>query len=102
MEKLGDITPLIALLGYTKDIPKRLNRLTSMALLLAKRGVSMAWGRGTAPRFKEWLKDIALGAEMLDTYATLLPRSSRPCDFWGPVLAYLMNLRAESSSPPLR
>ena len=76
---------MTALLGYTKDIPKLRCKLTNMALLLAKRRVSMVWGRGRAPKFTDWQKDRALGDEMLDTYSIMLPKSSLPCDFWGPV-----------------
>ena len=36
MEVRGEITPKIALLGYTKTIPKSRRRLTNMALLLTK------------------------------------------------------------------
>lgn len=72
--------PLVTLLGYTKPIAKSYRKYLDIALIMAKRRVAYRWGRGRAPKFKEWLTDLLYCQEQLTHYADLLPRASRPRD----------------------
>lgn len=81
---------LVALLGYTKPIPKTYRRYSATALLMAKRRVACRWGRGRAPKFREFLTDLIHCQEQLATYAELLPCTSRAKDIWGPLTQYLL------------
>lgn len=83
--------PLLALLGYTAPLAPPIRKYTALALLLAKRRVSCRWGRGRAPKFKTWLKDLIYCQETLSTYAELLPPSSRPREIWAPLKHYLQS-----------
>ncbi|KAJ1217574.1 hypothetical protein NDU88_005168 [Pleurodeles waltl] len=84
------LTPLIALLGYTEEIGPVQRRYLGFALLLAKRRVACRWGRGRAPKFKNWLSDLVCGKMQLEAYAELLPPTSRPRDIWAPLDTYLL------------
>ncbi|KAJ1180994.1 hypothetical protein NDU88_006205 [Pleurodeles waltl] len=84
------LTPLVALLGYTEKIAPVHRRYLGFALLLAKRRVACCWGRGRAPKFKDWLSDLVYGRMQLKAYAELLPPTSRPRDIWAPLDTYLL------------
>lgn len=83
-------TPLVALLGYTVQLLPAIRKYTSLALLLAKRRVSCRWGRGRAPKFKTWVQDLIYCQDQLNTYADLLPPTSRPRDIWAHLQTYLL------------
>lgn len=91
-------TPLIALLGYTKLIPRCCRKYLGIALLLAKRRVACSWGRGRAPKFKEWLDDLIYCQEQLTLYTETLPRASKPRNIWSPLQSYLLARLTESPS----
>ncbi|KAJ1115246.1 hypothetical protein NDU88_003472 [Pleurodeles waltl] len=84
------LTPLIALLGYTEETAPVHRRNLGFALLLAKRRVACRWGRGRAPKFKDWLSDLVYGRMQPEAYAELLPPTSRPSDTWAPLDTYLL------------
>lgn len=81
--------PLTALLGYTALVAKPHRRFISLALMMAKCCVACRWGRGRAPKFKDWLSDLTYCQEKLCSYAELLSLSSRPRDIWDPLKTYL-------------
>lgn len=80
--------PMMALLGYTAHIPKASYKYTAIALLLAKRRVACRWGRGRAPKFKNWLDDLIYCQDQMSIYAETLPWMSRPKDIWGPLRSF--------------
>lgn len=90
-------TPLTALLGYTKQVPANRRKFVSFTLVLAKRRVACCWGRGRAPKFKNWITDMIFWQDQLNKYAELLPISSRPRDIWGPLQKYLLEHPIDSS-----
>lgn len=91
-------TPLVALLGYTQQLAAKIRKYTSLVLLLAKRLIACRWGRGRAPKFKDWLTEITHCQEQLQTYAELMPASSRPRDIWAPLQAYLLTRSSPASN----
>lgn len=70
--------PIVALLGYTENIPTTVRKFTAIALLMARRRVACRWGRGRAPKFKDWLTDLLYCQDQMSIYAETLPRASRP------------------------
>lgn len=91
-------TPLVALLGYTQQIPIKIRKYTALALLLAKRLIACRWGRGWAPKFKEWMREIIYCQEQLHIYNELMPPSSRPRDIGAPLHSYLLTHTATSDT----
>lgn len=84
------VSIMTALLGYTENIDIGYWRFVSIGLLLAKQRVACRWGRGRAPKFKEWVRDIIFWQDQTLTYAELLPLASRPRDIWDPLKTYLL------------
>lgn len=76
-------SPLLGLLGYTKNIPVESQCLVAM-LLLAKRRVAMSWGRARVPQTKSWIADVTYCQEQRNTFWELMPVASRRWDIWGP------------------
>lgn len=75
--------PLIALLGYTRDMPKAARRLVAMSTLMAKRRLAMCWMRGPLPTIAHWRKDLHYCNTQTENYNDLLPPKSRPKNYWG-------------------
>lgn len=83
--------PRLVLLGYVKPLKQAIRRFTAMALLLAKRQISLNWGRSTRPTTRSWLTDLQTCNRASEDYATLLPVTSRPKDIWQPLKDYLQH-----------
>lgn len=89
--------PLLCLLGFVKFHPDATRRLTAMLLVLARRRVSMCWGRRLAPKATLWVEDTSRCQTLLTEFWDLLPTKYRPHDIWGPLVSYLSR---QPSTPP--
>lgn len=75
--------PALALLGYSKPLPKGIRRTVDMGLLLARRRLAMHWMRGPLPKISQWMHDVLYCSTQTEQYSELLPPRSRPKNFWG-------------------
>lgn len=83
-------TPLVALLGYERDIQKAGRKLAAKGLLQAKRRIAMRCMRGPLPKLSEWCTDKAFCSTHLDNYNALIPKRCRLKDIWGPYRSYMV------------
>lgn len=97
LEQQLHLTPLLALLGYVKPLAKKIRRFTVMTLLLAKRQISLNWGKPTPPTVNEWLRDLQYCNVASDDYALLLPIASKPRDIWHPLRDYIRQFPLETN-----
>lgn len=77
-------TPLVAILGYDKLIPKGVRKLTATGLMLAKRRVAMRWMKAPLPTLAEWKTDLEYCSTQSEAYNELMPLRCAPKDIWGP------------------
>lgn len=91
-------TPVVALLGYTVNFPKKIRRFASLGLLLAKREVAVHWGRKSVPTVQNWLHSLAYCNVNSEVYASVMPSTSQPKDILGPYRSYIETIRQASSS----
>lgn len=75
-------SPLPVLLGYALPLWLCLWHFTAIALLLAKRQVSLDWAGICPPLVKAWLMDLMYCDNTSHVYSSLLPPSSRPKSIW--------------------
>ncbi|KAJ1128267.1 hypothetical protein NDU88_006646 [Pleurodeles waltl] len=85
-------SPVMALLGEMSGVQTAMRHLAGMMLLLAKRRVSICWGRIRSPRASDWLRDAAYCQEQLTNYWELMLAGSRPRDIWAPLRSYLESM----------
>lgn len=93
-----DPDPVLALLGYTKPLPKAVRKLVAMGLVLAKRRVAIRWMRGPAPKISDWHKDMLFCHTQTETYSELLPPASRPKSFWSLYVHYNITHQATANT----
>lgn len=75
--------PMLALLGYTRELRKGVRRLIAMGLLLAKRRIVMRWARWPVTSVADWSKDMLYCNMQSELYSELLPPQNHPKCFWG-------------------
>lgn len=92
------LTPLLALMGYVKPLGGNVRRFTAMALLIAKRQISLTWGKPNPPTVQGWLRDLQYCNTASDDYASLLPISSRPRDIWQPLKDYIQQFPPDETN----
>lgn len=97
IEQPLQLSPQLALMGYVKPLGRGIRRFTAIALLLAKRQISLHWGKSQLPTLRSWLYDLQYCSTASEDYASLLPISSRPRDVWQPLKSYLQRFPISDS-----
>ncbi|KAJ1105639.1 hypothetical protein NDU88_003044 [Pleurodeles waltl] len=64
----SELTSLLALLGYNKDVPPATRRLVAIGLLLARHRIALQSARGPLPTLNKWLMDKTYFNTQSDTY----------------------------------
>lgn len=77
------------LLGLLKHVHAMMRKFCMIALLLAKRRISLQWNSRLTPKVKQWLHDMAYCRNTLTTYEEELPAGSKSQDFWLYLVEYL-------------
>ena len=65
----------LALMGYVKDFLPPHRKFLALTRLLAKRRVTIHWGKGPSLKTMQWLQDMAYCKETLDAYWECMPPS---------------------------
>lgn len=96
--------PALALLGYSKHLPKGIRRPVDLGLLLARRRLAMHWMRGPTPTLSQWARDVLYCSTQTENYSELLPPRNRQKNFWGLYKTYLTTTgetRGDHTTRPL-
>ena len=96
-----ELGPVVALLGEVCGYPKQCCQFVALALLLAKRQVACAWGRGRAPTLSQWLADLSYCNEQFEVHSETLLIAPRPRDIWAPLWGYLQARAAVAAETAL-
>lgn len=84
-----EYTMRTCLLGLIPTIRATKCKFCTIALLLAKRRISIHWGSKKTPQIKQWFTDMTYCKDRVKTYEEELPSSSKPKDYWKYLTDYL-------------
>lgn len=76
-------------LGVVRDIRALKRKYCLIALLVAKRRISLVWGSKAIPTIEQWVKGLTYSRDQLHIYVDELPVRSKPKDYWIYLTDYL-------------
>ncbi|KAJ1160314.1 hypothetical protein NDU88_000816 [Pleurodeles waltl] len=92
------LTPKVALLGHTKEVPYAVRCFVSVVLLLAKRRVSSARGGSRAPIVRDWLRAFSYFNDQQELYYSMMLLTQCSRDIWAALQTYLLNQSKEQTA----